>query len=127
MKYRLVFHDGDNAPLSPIDLSVWSNRHLLIFPWPGGEDISLFSGSPKLTRPVYDLASLRKELLERHFSLLEVKAASLNEAAQKTTGGNLYSRKTAKLVFVILLCIACAVLIIIVARTVKEIPPPKEE
>ena len=58
------FADGDNAPLSTVDLSVWRRGDVLLFAWPGGK-VRLLAGAPELAAPVYDLAALADVLPAR--------------------------------------------------------------
>jgi hypothetical protein len=63
-RLRLVFEDGDNAPLPSVDVVVWRRRHVLLFPW-AGEGVQLCAGAKNLGAPTYDLAELRNEIIRR--------------------------------------------------------------
>lgn len=68
----LRFADGDNAPLTAVDLAVWRRRDVLLFAWPGQGRVQLLAGAPELTAPVYDLAALAEVLPSRPWQLAEV-------------------------------------------------------
>ena len=63
-RLRLVFEDGDNAPLPSVDVVVWRRRHILLFPW-AGAGVQLCAGARNLGAPTYDLAELREEIIRR--------------------------------------------------------------
>jgi hypothetical protein len=63
-RLRLVFEDGDNAPLPSVDIVAWRRRHVLLFPW-AGEGIQLCAGAKNLGSPTYDLAALKDEIIRR--------------------------------------------------------------
>jgi|GEM_PF-1505727 len=126
-RFRIVFYDGDNAPLSPVDLTLWSRRHLLIFPWPGDGNVSLLAGAARLSPPVYDLASLKGQLLNRDFVVLKTSVAPPKQIAGDGNPGGWFTRSKAKIFFIILLCLVCVVLFAIVVRTIKETPSPKSD
>lgn len=64
-KFRLLFTDGDNAPLPSVDAVLWRRRHVLIFPWPADGQVELCAGAKELCAPSYDLASLKEDIIRR--------------------------------------------------------------
>ncbi|HEV7667474.1 MAG TPA: DUF3999 family protein [Thermoanaerobaculia bacterium] len=59
------FEDGDNAPLTDVELAVWRRRDALVFVWPGSAKVRLLAGAEAMAAPAYDLAALSGELLGR--------------------------------------------------------------
>ena len=65
-RIAVSFDDGDNAPLSEVELAVWRRRDALVFVWPGGSTkVRLLAGAEGTAAPDYDLAALSGELLGR--------------------------------------------------------------
>lgn len=59
------FHDGDNPPLSDLDLELWRRRDVLLFVWPEEKAVHLLAGAKDLRAPDYDLEALGDVLLAR--------------------------------------------------------------
>ncbi len=60
---RLLFEDGDNAPLSGVSVVLWRRAHTLVFPWPGDGVVELLAGARELAAPRYDLAAAGHDLI----------------------------------------------------------------
>lgn len=69
------FHDGDNPPLTGLDVSVWRRSDVLLFVWPEvGADtpVRLLAGAEGLRDPSYDLETLGDALLARPWQPAEL-------------------------------------------------------
>jgi hypothetical protein len=66
------FADGDNPPLTGVNLSVWRRGDVLLFAWPGQDKVQLLAGAPELAAPVYDLAALADVLPARPWQRAEL-------------------------------------------------------
>lgn len=117
-KFRLVFADGDNAPLPSVDIVAWRQRDVLLFPWPGGAGLTLLAGAPALPPPVYDLASLKDELLSRAAITATIDGAprALHPSRKGSTGR--FDMK--RWILVLCLAFASAVLLFIFFRAIRD-------
>ncbi|HEV2855637.1 MAG TPA: hypothetical protein VHC97_22810 [Thermoanaerobaculia bacterium] len=60
------FQDGDNPPLTDLDVALWRRRDVLLFVWPEAEEtapVRLLVGPENLRTPSYDLTALGDSLL----------------------------------------------------------------
>lgn len=79
----LHFEDGDNPPLSEVDVALWRRRDVLLFAWPEGGPVHLRAGAPGLTSPEYDLDSLGDLLLARTWQPAELDRAGAQGEAPR--------------------------------------------
>ncbi|HVS01249.1 MAG TPA: hypothetical protein VMT16_00630 [Thermoanaerobaculia bacterium] len=79
---RLVFDDGDNPPLPPLDAEWWVEGHDLLFPWPPAGAVRLLAGASGLAPPRYDLAAMESVL-----AALPAAPAVLAARQDATVGG----------------------------------------
>lgn len=69
------FHDGDNPPLTGLDISVWRRSDILLFVWPkvsADTPVRLLAGAEGLRDPSYDLETLGDVLLGRPWQPAEL-------------------------------------------------------
>lgn len=69
------FHDGDNPPLTGLDVVVWRQSDILLFVWPEVDDstpVRLLAGAEGLRAPSYDLETLGDLLLGRPWQPAEL-------------------------------------------------------
>ncbi|HYG64918.1 MAG TPA: DUF3999 family protein, partial [Thermoanaerobaculia bacterium] len=73
------FEDGDDPPLSGLDLELWRRRDVLLFAWPPDQTakgpVRLLAGAESLGAPDYDLAALGDVLLSRAWQPAELDLA----------------------------------------------------
>ncbi len=92
-RLRLVFEDGDNAPLPSVDVVLWRRRHVLFFPWTGA-GVQLCAGAKDLSPPSYDLAALKEDIIHRPALAASVVLASADSAGQTPRQGIVLGRWT---------------------------------
>jgi len=118
-RLRLVFEDGDNAPLPSVDVVLWRRRHVLLFPWTG-PGVELCVGAKSLGPPSYDLAALKDDIIHR---------PTRPAAVASTPGGVTDQPPRREFVFgrwglLAALMIAAVLLVAILARSVGRPSPP---
>ncbi len=69
---RLEVRDGDNPPLSRLDLLLWRQRDQLVFLWPASAAVRLVALGEGRRAPRYDLEVARDALLASPWSTAEV-------------------------------------------------------
>ncbi|WP_347986577.1 DUF3999 family protein [Methylomonas sp. AM2-LC] len=69
--FRLVIHNQDNPALEISSISAIGHAYQLLFLPQAGKQYQLYYGAEKMTRPVYDTASI-EELLERGYQTTSV-------------------------------------------------------
>jgi hypothetical protein len=114
-RLRLVFEDGDNAPLPSVDVVVWRRRHVLLFPW-AGEGVQLCAGARNLGAPTYDLAELRDEIIRRPTRPAAAGSAVGEAAPSHPRGDSMFGRGT---LLAVLLGVG-VLLVVILARSLRK-------
>ncbi len=102
---------GDNPPLPAVDAVLWRRRHALYFMDPE-DPVRLLAGSPGLSPPRYDLASLQSQILSLPCSEVALGPAESDRPRTGSRGVWL------ALIGALILC--GAVLLLILARAVKR-------
>jgi hypothetical protein len=118
-RLEITIHDGDDAPLTDIDLSLWRRADQLVFVWPGEGGVSLAAGAPRLGAPDYDIQALETELLGR-----PALSAQLVErpVAKDAVISTLYLSRARSWLLLGVLAGAGVVLLIMLGRLVRPAP-----
>jgi hypothetical protein len=109
-RVRVVFQDGDNPPLPAVDAVLWRRRHALYFLEPEGP-VRLVAGSPGLSAPRYDLASLEAQILAMPSGVATLGAPEPGLSRTGTRG--------VWLALIGALALCSAVLLIVLARALR--------
>lgn len=113
-KLRVLFEDGDNAPLSTVTVVLWRRAHTLVFPWPGEGAIELLAGSPELSPPRYDLAAAGRDLI------LDAEVTAMVRGV--APGGKSAESPVVRWALLIALAVAAIVLVAILGRALRGQP-----
>jgi hypothetical protein len=111
-KMRVIFADGDNAPLPFVDAVLWRRGHVLVFPWPDEGGVELLAGATNVYAPRYDLAALSEDIIQRPAISADVSSPA-GPAAAGAANPNM------KWILLVGLILAGVVLIAILARSIK--------
>ena len=110
---RVLFQDGDNAPLSGVSIVLWRRAHTLVFPWPGDGLVELLAGSSELGAPRYDLASAGHDLI------LDATVHARLRGVGPGSGEQLAESPLVRWALLIGLAAAAIVLVAILARSLR--------
>ena len=113
-RLRLLFEDGDNAPLASVDLVLYARSHELLFPWPASGRVTLLAGAPALPAPVYDMAAFGDTLAGRPAA-----AARVAGPASPPRGGSFGGSPFWRWALLAAVGVAVLAMLVVLARSLK--------
>jgi len=117
---RIVFDDEDNAPLSSVNLILWCNKNILVFPEVKEEKIFFCGGSPSLSKPVYDFEKLSNVVLTHKSSRATLQNVKAEPQGKKIT---VFQKDIVLSKWLLLFSIlaACFIIIFILIKSIGEV------